>query len=369
MIQLLSAIPSPPSDALELGPLTFRFYGLSIALGVLAAVSIGRRRWAARGGDPEDITTIALVAVPAGLLGARLYHVITDWNRLYDDGRWWPEAFFIWNGGLGIPGGVALGVIAGMLVARRLRIDWRHAADAVAPAIPVAQAIGRLGNWFNQELYGRPTDLPWALTIDQPEGYPPGSTFHPTFLYEGLWNLSLAGLIVLGGRRVVLRPGRWMAVYVTGYGLGRLWVEALRIDQATQIAGFRVNTWISLVAIAGGLLWLFWGGSPVDRDATAELRAGGDPQGHVGARGGTLADLEGLSDDEIHEAAAEIDPHPVEQRSGDHAERPADPTDDEPVDEPADPTTDDPASEDPASEDPASEEADAAPEGGRAAQE
>jgi hypothetical protein len=122
------------------------------------------------------------------------------------------------------------------------------------------------------------------LEIDAPQGYPPGTTFHPTFLYEGLWNLSLAGLIVLAGRKIVLRPGRWMAVYVTGYGLGRLWVEALRIDQATQIAGFRVNTWISVLAIVGGLLWLFWGGNPIDREATARLRAGGDPLAHVGAR-------------------------------------------------------------------------------------
>ena len=282
MRQLLAALPSPTSNSLELGPLNFRFYGLCIALGVLAAVSIARRRWAARGGDPEDITTIALVAVPAGLVGARLYHVITDWSRLYSDGRWAPDAFLIWKGGLGIPGGVLLGTAAGVLMCRRLRIDWRHVADSAAPAIPVAPAIGRLGNWFNQELYGRPSDLPWALRIDFPEGYPPGTTFHPTFLYEALWNLALAGLIIAAGRRWVLRPGRWLAVYVVGYGLGRLWVESLRIDTATEILGFRVNTWISLVAIFGGLLWLFWRGAPVDRAATAELRDGGDPLANVG---------------------------------------------------------------------------------------
>lgn len=285
MHHLLAALPSPPGQSLELGPLNFRFYGLCIAVGVLAAVSIARRRWAARGGDPEDITTIALVAVPAGLVGARLYHVITDWSRLYSGGRWWPDAFLIWNGGLGIPGGVLLGTVAGVLVCRRLRIDWRHVADSAAPAIPVAQAIGRLGNWFNQELYGRPSDLPWALRIDFPEGYPPGTTFHPTFLYEALWNLALAGLIIAAGRRWVLRPGRWMAVYVVGYGLGRLWVESLRIDTATEILGFRVNTWISLVAILGGLLWLFWRGTPVDDASTAVLRAGGDPLASVADSG------------------------------------------------------------------------------------
>ncbi len=317
MITLLNAIPSPSNAELVLGPLHFRYYGLCIALGVLAAVSIGRRRFEARGGDPEDITTIAIAAVPAGLIGARLYHVITDWNRLYSGGRWWPDAFAIWNGGLGIPGGVLAGVAVGVFVCKRMQLDWRYVADCAAPAIPVAQAIGRLGNWFNQELYGRPTDLPWGLRIDTPEGYPPGTTFHPTFLYEGLWNLALAALILLGGRRWILKPGRWMAVYVAGYGLGRLWVESLRIDVATEFGGLRVNTWISLLAIAGGLLWLFWGGNPVDRGATEELRAGGDPQAHVGRRGGTLADLGDVTDEELHRAAAEIDPEPAApHRSG-----------------------------------------------------
>lgn len=279
----LASIPSPPVQNLKIGALQFQMYGLMIALGVLAAVTIARKRWAARGGDPEDITTLAIWAVPAGLVGARLYHVITDFSDTYSGGRWWPNAFYIWQGGLGIPGGVILGALVGILVARyHLRVDWRHVADSVAPALPVAQAIGRLGNWFNQELYGGPTDLPWALEIDDPAGYPPGTTFHPTFLYEGLWNLALAGLIVLGGRRVVLKPGRWLAVYIAGYGLGRLWVESLRIDEATLLFGLRVNIWTSLLAIAGGLLWLFWGGGPVDHAATEELRAGGDPLAEVG---------------------------------------------------------------------------------------
>lgn len=308
-MSLLSAIPSPPNSDLVIGPLQFRYYGLCIALGVIAAVSIARRRWAARGGDPEDITTMAIVAVPAGLVGARLYHVITDFSERYSDGRWWPDAFMIWNGGLGIPGGVLAGVAAGVLVCRHMGVSWRHVADAAAPAIPVAQAIGRLGNWFNQELYGRQTDLPWALEIDDPAGFAPGSTFHPTFLYEALWNLALAGLIVLGGRRLVLKPGRWMAVYVAGYGLGRLWVESLRIDFATEVGGFRVNIWISLLAIAGGLLWLFWKGDPVDRAATAELRAGGNPLAHVGLRAGQAVPAEQMDDDVIHHAAEEIEPH------------------------------------------------------------
>lgn len=274
----LAAIPVPPSDSI--GP--FRLYGLMIALGVVAAVMLAQRRWSDWGGDDDTIVSVAVWAVPAGLIGARLYHVVTDWGALYDDGRW-PEAFKIWNGGLGIPGGVLAGVIVGVIVARRTVPSWRRLADAVAPAIPVAQAIGRLGNYFNQELYGGPTDLPWGLRVDelilqvQNPGYPPGTTFHPTFLYEGLWNLALAALIIWGGRKVVLKPGRWFAVYIMGYGLGRLWVESLRIDDATLLWGLRVNIWMSLTIILGGLLWLLWSGGPVDSEATEALRAGADP--------------------------------------------------------------------------------------------
>jgi prolipoprotein diacylglyceryl transferase len=285
---LLASIPSPPFQDLTIGPLSFRMYGLMIALGVLAAVWIARRRYASYGGDPEDITTIALVAVPAGLVGARLYHVITDWPDLYSDGRWWPNAFMIWKGGLGIPGGVFLGVLAGVLTCRYLKIDWRVAADAAAPAIPVAQAIGRLGNYFNQEVFGRPTSMPWGLEIDpqyRPSNALTSTTFHPTFLYEGLWNLGLAGLIVWASGRLVLRRGRWLAVYVFGYGLGRLWVEALRADEANTILGLRVNIWTSLVAIGGGLLWLFWRGNPVDHEATERLRSGVSMVQIVGGRG------------------------------------------------------------------------------------
>ena len=275
----LVAIPAPPSDSI--GP--FRLYGLMIALGVLAAVTLAQRRWSSWGGDEDAVVTIAIWAVPAGLIGARLYHVITDWNSLYSDGRW-ADAFKIWNGGLGIPGGVLLGALVGILVARRMVPSWRRLGDAVAPAIPLAQAIGRLGNYFNQELYGRATELPWALQVDavviqrdHPGEFAAGTTFHPTFLYEALWNLALAGLIIWGGRKLVLKPGRWFALYIAGYGLGRLWVESLRIDPATVLMGMRVNIWMSLVIIAGGLLWFIWGGGPVDRERTELLKAGADP--------------------------------------------------------------------------------------------
>jgi len=274
---LVGSIPASPGDRLEIGPLSIRWYGLCIALGVLAAVWVARRRWGRWGGDPEDFTTIALIAVPAGLVGARLYHVITDWSDRFSGGRWWPGAFKIWEGGLGIPGGVLLGTTAGVLVCMHLGISWRRAMDAAAPAIPVAQAIGRLGNYFNQELFGRPTSLPWGLEVDlafRPAGYEASSTFQPTFLYEMLWNLALAAGIVIAGRRTVMRRGKWFAIYVAGYGVGRLWVEALRSDNATHLLGLRVNIWTALVAIVGGLVWLFWGGNPVDREATRQLRAG-----------------------------------------------------------------------------------------------
>ncbi len=274
----LGFIPPPPFD--HIGP--FRIYGLMIAIGVLVAVMIAQRRWSKWGGDEEAIVSIAVWAVPAGLIGARLYHVITDWETLYSDGRW-VNAFKIYNGGLGIPGGVLAGAIVGVIVARRTVPSWRRLGDAVAPALPVAQAIGRLGNYFNQELYGRATDLPWALRVDNrivevqnPEQLP-NVTFHPTFLYEGLWNLALAGLIVWGGTKFVLKPGRWFAFYIAGYGLGRLWVESLRIDPATHVFGLRVNIWMSLVIIAFGLIWFMWGGGPVDRDSTELLRNGADP--------------------------------------------------------------------------------------------
>lgn len=273
---LLSSIPSPGSEVLEIGPISLRYYGLMIALGVLAAVWLTQHRWQRWGGDADDIVTVAIWVVPAGLVGARLYHVVTDWADKYDEGRWL-DAFKIWNGGLGIPGAILLGTLVGIVVARRLVPEWRLMADAAAPALPLAQAIGRLGNWFNQELYGRPTDLPWALRIDpekRPLDYFGYETFHPTFLYEALWNLGLVGLIIWGGTRWVLKPGRWFAVYVLGYGVGRLWVESLRIDDATMIAGLRVNIWMSLTIIVGGLLWLLWGGGPLDRESTSRMRAG-----------------------------------------------------------------------------------------------
>jgi prolipoprotein diacylglyceryl transferase len=252
-----ASLPSPPSNAIHIGPLQLRAYGLSIALGVIAAVWIAQRRWAQRGGDPSDISRLALWSVLAGIAGARLYHVITDNQRF--NGRWL-HAFAVWEGGLGIPGGLIAGVLTGVVVARRRGLPVAQLLDVVAPAIPVAQAIGRLGNWFNQELFGRPTELPWGLRIDppnRPRGFEDVATYHPTFLYEALWNLALAGLLLLyERRRPGAPPGRLFALYVGGYALGRLWVEALRIDPASHIAGVRVNIWVSIVTLAITVAWL-----------------------------------------------------------------------------------------------------------------
>lgn len=264
---ILASFPSPSSEAIELGPLTLRAYGLAIAFGVLAAVWLGQKRWTAVGGDPDDISRIAMWAVPAGLIGARLYHVLTDWR--FDEG--FAEPFKIWEGGLGIPGGMAAGVIVGLWVVRRNGWDQGKLLDAVVPGLPLAQAIGRIGNWFNQELFGGPTDLPWAVEIDvehRPEEYLTAETFHPTFLYEAVWNLGLVVFLIWLGATRRLRSGALLAVYVVGYLVARLWLETVRVDPATEIAGVRVNIWMSIVgiALAGG--WLLLRGRRPDSDDT-----------------------------------------------------------------------------------------------------
>jgi prolipoprotein diacylglyceryl transferase len=266
---VFAAIPSPSTNSI--GP--FTFYGLAIALGVVAAVTLSQRRWSARGGNDDDISAIALWAVPAGLIGARIYHIVTDWQKFSGEG--FVKLFAIREGGLGIPGGMFLGVVVGLWVARRRGMDLRRALDSVVPALPLAQAIGRWGNYFNQELYGSTTDLPWGLEIDRehapsefrdPDVILP--TFHPTFLYESLWNLSLVGLILWIDKKGWLPPGRLISVYLIGYGVGRWWVESLRIDPANEVAGLRVNIWMSIVLVLSGLLIAFW---PRDSSSVDEL--------------------------------------------------------------------------------------------------
>jgi prolipoprotein diacylglyceryl transferase len=269
-IAVVASIPSPSSNSIHIGPLALNAYGLMIALGVMAAVWLFGRRLEQRGIAKREVAgQIAVWAVLAGVVGARLYHVVTDWHRFDDDLGAIPA---IWKGGLGIPGGLLFGIPVGIIVARRHGITPAEAATCAAPALPLAQAIGRWGNWFNQELFGGPTDLPWALEIDDehlPAGYPSGTTFHPTFLYESLWNLGLCGFLLWFDRRWELRRGGLMAVYVMGYGVGRFWVEGLRIDPADEWAGLRLNQWVALVAVvlAGAyLLWVVRSGGLTRRD-------------------------------------------------------------------------------------------------------
>ncbi len=220
-------------------------------------------------------------AVVAGIIGARLYHVVTDWSRFSDDLGSIPK---IWEGGLGIPGGLLAGIVVGAWQAKRRGIRAAVVLTFGAPAIALAQAIGRWGNWFNQELFGKPTDLPWALEIDDehlPAGYPSGTTFHPAFLYESLWNFALCGFLLWVQRRFQLAAGRLMGVYLIGYGIGRFWIEGLRIDPSHEVAGLRWNQWVSLAAIAGGTIYLLatWGKKWDELPATVD--ASSAPVEHV----------------------------------------------------------------------------------------
>ena len=245
-MSFVASIPSPSDGTLDIGPLSIHAYGLMIALGVIAGVWLAGRRLAASGaGTRDDMANIAMWAVAAGVIGARIYYIITDASEPWrEPGKW----LQIWKGGLGIPGGLILGVLVGMWAAKRRNVNGPMLLTAAAPAIPLSQAIGRWGNWFNQELFGRPTTLPWGLEIDDahlPEGYPSGTLFHPTFLYESLWNFALCGVLLLIDKKVRLRPGRLMAVYVVGYSIGRFWVESLRIDPANSGGGWRLNQWMA----------------------------------------------------------------------------------------------------------------------------
>ncbi|MCE2736162.1 MAG: prolipoprotein diacylglyceryl transferase [Acidimicrobiaceae bacterium] len=255
---LLSSIPSPSSGALSLGSLKLNAYGLMIAIGVIVAVRIAGRRAEKFGvATMEDFSSIATWAVPAGIIGGRVYHVITDVQLFRDN---WVDAFKIWQGGLGIWGGVLAGVLVGFWRAKVRGLDAWWILTCAAPAIPVAQAIGRWGNWWNQELFGRPTDLPWALSVSNgtaiKAGYPIGTTFHPTFLYESLACLALAALLLVVEKRFSPARGRLIAWYAAGYTTFRFFIEGLRIDSAHSAGGLRLNQWVSLVVFAIAVGWL-----------------------------------------------------------------------------------------------------------------
>lgn len=262
-MSILWSIPSPDQGVWHLGPLPLRGYALSIVLGIAVAIWIGDRRWQARGGKPDQVVDLALWAVPFGLVGARAYHVATDYARYFGPGGNPWEALYIWRGGLGVWGAVALGAVGAALAARRMGIRMAPMLDALAPGVLVAQALGRWGNWFNQELFGKPTDLPWALEIDpahRPTGYLDQATFHPTFLYEFVWNLAAFAVVVWLDRRFRLGHGRVLAAYVMAYTLGRGWIETLRIDdvQMDDVLGLRLNVWTSIVLFVLAAAYFAW---------------------------------------------------------------------------------------------------------------
>lgn len=252
-----AGIPSPSQGVWHLGPFPLRAYAFAILLGIVAAAVITRRRWAERGGDPETVLEIAYWAVPFGIVGGRIYHVISSPDAYFGPGGDPVRALFIWEGGLGIWGAIAFGAVGAWIGCRRHGVRLAPFADALAPGLLVAQAIGRLGNWFNQELFGGPTTLPWGLQIDEahlPAGFEPGTLFHPTFLYELLWNLGAAALLVWLDRRFRLGHGRVFWLYVALYTAGRLWIEMLRIDPAETVLGLRLNVWTSVVVGVGALV-------------------------------------------------------------------------------------------------------------------
>ncbi|MEU9637961.1 prolipoprotein diacylglyceryl transferase [Streptomyces tendae] len=252
----LAFIPSPSRGVLHLGPIPLRGYAFCIIIGVFVAVWLGNRRWIARGGRPGTVADIAVWAVPFGLIGGRLYHVITDYQLYFSEGRDWVDAFKIWEGGLGIWGAIAFGAVGAWIGARRRGVPMPAYADAVAPGIALAQAIGRWGNWFNQELYGKATDLPWAVEITSTaDGRVPG-TYHPTFLYESLWCIGVALLVIWADRRFKLGHGRAFALYVAAYCAGRFWIEYMRVDDAHHILGLRLNNWTALFVFLLAVLYI-----------------------------------------------------------------------------------------------------------------
>ena len=250
-------IPSPSLSSFSVGPLTIHFYALCIITGIAAAIWIGRKRYANLGGNPDDVSEVAIWAVPFGIIGGRIYHVITSPAQYFGANGNPVDALRIWEGGLGIWGAISLGAVGAYLYFRthKTTLNFRQLLDSLAPGVVVAQAIGRIGNYFNQEVFGKPTELPWGLEIDpvnRPDGFESYATFHPTFLYELLWCLAVAVLLIkLPGflKQITSKQGDIFALYILGYTLGRVWIESLRIDEANLILGLRLNIWVSLIVL------------------------------------------------------------------------------------------------------------------------
>jgi prolipoprotein diacylglyceryl transferase len=255
---IVASIPSPDSGVIDLGPVPLHMYGLMIAVGVLVAARVAEVRWVKRGGNAKDFGDIVVWGVIAGIIGARVYHVITDYQLFTDD---WLRAFQIWRGGLSIWGAIMGGAIGVLIVARRRKLVFLDIADAAAPGLAFAQSIGRWGNWFNQELFGAPSDLPWAIEI-APRNRPPehldAATFQPMFLYESLYCLALGLALIWIDSRFRLKRGQTFALYVAGYTAVRFVFEEMRVDPAHLIGPLRVNAWVSLVLFVASVGWFLW---------------------------------------------------------------------------------------------------------------
>ena len=257
----LASIPSPDSGTIDVGPFGIHLYGVMLLLAIAAAVAVTGWRWVRMGGDWDLVFRVAVWGVAFGIVGARLYHDITSWNEVQDIDEWWAP-FAVWKGGLGVWGGIALGVLAGAWIVRRSGQSVRLFMDAVAPGLLLAQGIGRIGNWFNQELFGKPTNLPWGLEIDpqhRPPGYFDHDTFHPTFLYELTYDVIGVAILLWVDRRFNIRRPALFALYVSYYCFGRFFEELLRVDPAHEFLGLRLNAWVSIgVFVLSTAFFIWW---------------------------------------------------------------------------------------------------------------
>jgi prolipoprotein diacylglyceryl transferase len=256
---IVASIPSPHTGIVNIGPLHVHLYGLTLLVAILACVWLTTVRWKRIGGDPDLVVRVAVWGVAFGVIGARAYHDITSWNEVPTPK--WKGIFEVWQGGLGIWGGILLGVLAGWVVVRRAGERFAPFMDAAAPGILLAQGIGRIGNWWNQELFGKPTSLPWGLKIDaahRPPQYPLNATFHPTFLYELIWDVLGVLLLLWVARRFRIKPPGLFALYVAYYCFGRFFEELLRVDPAHHFGGLRLNAWVSIVCFVGAVAAFVW---------------------------------------------------------------------------------------------------------------
>lgn len=258
-------IPSPSISTLSIGPLTIHLYALCIITGIAVAIWIGRRRYSNLGGNPDDVSEVAIWAVPFGIIGGRIYHVISSPQKYFGENGNPADALRIWQGGLGIWGAISIGAVGAYIYFKthKTTLSFAKLLDSLAPGVIIAQAIGRIGNYFNQEVFGKPTNLPWAIEIEaknRPNGYEAITTFHPTFFYELLWCLLIAFLLIkLPGflKSVARNSGDIFALYIAGYTAGRFWIEALRIDEANYILGLRLNIWVSIVVFTSAVIYLY----------------------------------------------------------------------------------------------------------------